>query len=252
MDLNLNSDLAISYKSNSQKIRIITESWVEHEVYCPSCGRNLKRYEANRPLADFYCDKCEEDYELKSKKEPLTLRITDGEYHKKIERLKSLKNPHFFFLTYNRNIIHNFMIIPKHYFIPGIIEKRKPLSRTARRAGWIGSNIILTGIPESGRIFYIKNKIIQDKNKVITSFTKTIFLKDTKIENKGWLFDVMRCVEKLKKNRFLLSDIYAFEKELSNLHPENKHIKPKIRQQLQYLRDKGYLFFEGKGRYRIE
>ncbi|HDT15115.1 MAG TPA: hypothetical protein ENN55_02790 [Firmicutes bacterium] len=33
------------------------------------------------------------------------------------------------------------------------------------------------------------------------------------------------------------------------IHPENRNIKPKIRQQLQFLRDKGYLYFEGKGRY---
>ncbi|HLA49925.1 MAG TPA: hypothetical protein VJ000_01890 [Thermodesulfovibrionia bacterium] len=33
------------------------------------------------------------------------------------------------------------------------------------------------------------------------------------------------------------------DKQIQQLHPENKHIRPKIRQQLQLLRDKGILEF---------
>ncbi len=43
--------------------------------------------------------------------------------------------------------------------------------------------------------------------------------------------------------------MYKFEKELYLKHPSNNNIKPKIRQQLQYLRDKGYLTFDGNGTY---
>jgi type II restriction enzyme len=38
---------------------------------------------------------------------------------------------------------------------------------------------------------------------------------------------------------------------LKLLHPENNNIKPKIRQQLQFLRDKWYLGFLEKGMYRV-
>lgn len=61
----------------------------------------------------------------------------------------------------------------------------------------------------------------------------------------------MRCVEKIGKNEFTLEDVYRFENELSILHPENKHIRDKIRQQLQILRDKGYLDFVSRGYYRL-
>jgi type II restriction enzyme len=75
-----------------------------------------------------------------------------------IERLQSDTNPNFFFLNYTKNYeISNFVVIPKHFFTSEIIEKRKPLSETARRAGWTGCNILLSPIPESGKIFYIKN-----------------------------------------------------------------------------------------------
>ena len=42
-----------------------------------------------------------------------------------------------------------------------------------------------------------------------------------------------------------------FEDHLARLHPMNKHIRPKIRQQLQVLRDHGIVEFLGKGLYRI-
>ena len=49
-----------------------------------------------------------------------------------------------------------------------------------------------------------------------------------------------------------LQDMYSFEKDLSAIHPENKNIKPKIRQQLQFLRNKGYHEFVEAGKYRLK
>ena len=61
----------------------------------------------------------------------------------------------------------------------------------------------------------------------------------------------MRVVHSLGKKEFTLGEIYSYEKELSRLHPKNFHIKDKIRQQLQILRDKGLLRFEELGRYSL-
>jgi len=44
--------------------------------------------------------------------------------------------------------------------------------------------------------------------------------------------------------------MYSFEKMLAGKHPDNHHIKDKIRQQLQMLRDNGIIEFIGRGRYR--
>lgn len=41
-----------------------------------------------------------------------------------------------------------------------------------------------------------------------------------------------------------------FEDVLSKKHPDNNHIKDKIRQQLQILKDKGILELRGRGHYR--
>jgi type II restriction enzyme len=146
----------------------------------------------------------------------------------------------------------NFLVIPKHFFVPGIIEKRKPLAETARRAGWIGCNILLQSIPQSGKIFFVKNKIIQPKDSVLSEWKKTLFLREeTEVSAKGWLLDIMNCVEKFRNREFTLDEVYKFEAELSRKHPDNRHIKDKIRQQLQFLRDKGYLQFMDRGKYKL-
>ncbi len=255
MRLKLGASIADKYKSNSQKARVLTENWVDNSAFCPNCGQyNIDKYPNNQPVADFYCSNCREDYELKSKHNTVGTKIVDGAYHTMLERLTSSNNPNFFLLNYdltNFEVV-NFLVIPKHFFVPDIIEKRKPLLSTARRAGWVGCNILLKSIPQTGKIFFVRDKQIEPTEKVLASWKKSLFLRDEKeISAKGWLLDIMRCIEKLNKQEFCLEDMYKFEKELSNLHPDNKHIKDKIRQQLQILRDKGYLDFIKRGYYQL-
>ena len=67
----------------------------------------------------------------------------------------------------------------------------------------------------------------------------------------GWVTDVLRCVEHIGESEFTLDDVYKFENYLGELHPDNHHVRDKIRQQLQVLRDAGILAFMGRGRYRV-
>ena len=254
MKLNLYSSLADSYNNNSQKIRVLTENWVNEFIYCPNCGSNISEYENNRPVADFFCFHCKEDYELKSKKDTIGNKIVDGAYSTMIKRLKSDTNPNFFFLNYEKDSynILNFIVIPKHFFTPEVIEKRKPLASTAKRAGWVGCNILLNTVPNSGKIFYIKDGKEKSKSEILQKWNKTTFLKETSNLNaKGWLLDIIRCIEKIDKSNFTLSDMYYFESYLKSKHPDNNNIQAKIRQQLQVLRDKQYLKFESRGKYKL-
>lgn len=255
MKLTFDKKLAINYKSTSQKARVLTEQWVDDSVFCPNCGHfNIDKYPNNQPVADFYCSNCREDYELKSKHDGIGIKIVNGAYRTMIERLQSSNNPNFFLLNYDlQNFeVRNFLVIPKHFFTPEIIERRKPLSLTARRAGWIGCNILLQNIPQTGKIFFVRDKQIEPKKKVLAEWQRTLFLREEReIKAKGWLLDVMLCVDKLGNKDFSLNEVYTFEEELSKKHPDNRHIKDKIRQQLQILRDKGYLEFVGRGRYRL-
>ena len=254
MILAFNKRIAQIYHSVSQKIRVMAEDWVNREIFCPACGHNIKHYENNRPVADFVCLDCKEEFELKSKKDSIGNKIVDGAYRTMIERLQSNNNPNFFFLNYNPRSLEaiNFFVIPKHFFVLQIIEKRKPLALSARRAGWIGCNILLQRIPASGRIFFVKNAHVEPKQKVLQVWQKTLFLREEKdIKSKGWILDVMNCIEQLAKKEFTLDEVYNFEAVLQTKHQSNKHVKDKIRQQLLVLRDKGYLEFVKKGQYKV-
>lgn len=252
MLLNFNVKLAEGYRSNSQIARVLTENWVKENSYCPCCGYlSLFEYENNKPVADFYCKNCLEDFELKSKNGKLSNIINDGAYQTMIERISSNNNPNFFFLNYSKNwIVENFLIIPKQFFTPEIIIKRKALSAEAKRSGWIGCNINISNITHAGKVFLIKNSNIIDKNKVAQAFNKTLFLREKNIEAKGWILDVMRCIDYFKSNTFTLDEVYAFENSLKAKYPNNNFIKDKIRQQLQLLRDKGLIEFKGRGKYK--
>ena len=129
MKLELNLSIANHYHSKSQIARVITEEWVEKNSFCPRCGEeNLDRFESNRPVADFYCNNCYAEYELKSKKDSFALKIVDGAYDSMISRINSENNPHFLFLSYSStNLqVNNFLVIPNHYFTNDIIERETP------------------------------------------------------------------------------------------------------------------------------
>lgn len=253
MNLQLDSILSDSYTSKTQKVRVMTEGWVLKEIFCPSCGDAISSYKNNKPVADFYCSTCTEDFELKSKRGKIGTKVSAGAYSQMIKRISSPEKPNFFFMGYQSTLyVDDFFVVPKHFFLPEYIEKRKPLAQTARRAGWIGSNILFSHIPKAGHIFYIENGKEIAKQDVLSKWQKTVFLKTiTKADAKGWILDIMNCIETCNTKEFVLADIYAFKKELHMIHPENNNIQAKIRQQLQILRDMRYLEFLGDGTYRV-
>jgi len=242
-----------TYISGSQKARVWTERWASKWLYCPNCGNpEILQFPANLPVADFYCPKCNDQYELKSQKKPFGAKLANGAYFTKMERLKSASNPNLLLLSYNVGTasVTDICIVPKHFFVPEIVEQRKPLAATARRAGWIGSNILLGKIPQSGRIHVVQKGIMVPREQVLQQWKQTLFLRNQPAETRGWLIEVMKCVDMFGHREFGLDEIYAFEPALARLYPGNNNVKPKIRQQLQVLRDVGYLQFVSKGRYR--
>lgn len=253
MNLQMDDRIATAYNSKSQKIRVITENWVGNNLFCPYCGSSyISHFENNRPVADFYCPKCAEEYELKSKHASISNKVADGAYNTMIERINSTNNPNFFFLHYGKTDlkVKNFIMVPKHFFVPEIIEKRNPLADTARRAGWTGCNIVLKQVPDEGRIYIVKDEMEQPVDKIIAKVEKTDFIKQYGLEARGWLLDILNCVNKMDGDEFSLDQMYRFEYMLAIKHHENHHVKDKIRQQLQVLRDKGIIEFLGRGHYK--
>jgi len=253
MELKFDLSLAENYKSPSQRARVLTEAWVGNHMFCPRCGHTkINRFSNNQPVADFFCPACNNEYELKSKKGRLGNKINDGAYSTMIKRITSNSNPDFFFMDYSQKEVkvNNLILIPKHFFVPEIIEKRKPLSDTAKRAGWVGCNILIHMIPIQGRIEIIRSGKLLDKEQIIRNTNRSQMLKINNINSRGWLMDILRCVNQMPFEEFGLDGIYKFEQALYKKHPDNKNIKAKIRQQLQFLRDKGYIQFVDRGKYK--
>jgi len=243
-----------SYASGSQSARAWTEAWVKAWAYCPHCGNaKISSFPNNSPLADFFCPTCNEEFELKSQKGKFGTRVVDGAFKTKCERLAASNNPNLLLMNYDLAslAVVNLFIVPKHFFVREIIEEQKPLAPTARRAGWIGSNILLSRVPASGKIHIVQNSVVRAKELVLADWKKTLFLRSESSETRGWLLDVMKCVESLGKREFTLDEVYGFELHLGELYPGNQNVRPKIRQQLQYLRDQGFLEFVSRGNYRL-
>lgn len=243
-----------AYISASQIARLRTEAWVGKSIFCPSCGCDIAATPNNSKACDFICQDCKEEFELKSKSGKIGNKIINGAYSTLIKRLASHNNPNLCALNYNKNSleVENFFIVPRYFFTKSIIEERKPLSMSARRAGWIGCNIAVHKIPEAGKIYYIKNSISLKKETVLQAWNATKFLRiDKTDESKGWLLDTMYYIDKIGLNDFTIDQLYEFEPYFKLKYPSNSHIKEKLRQKLQVLRDNGYLEFVSRGKYKI-
>ena len=250
-----NPRLASGYKSPSQRIRVMSEGWVIENIFCPACGKYaLRNYPNNQPVADFYCDKCREDFELKSKSERFGAVITDGAYKTMIRRIESPKSPNLLLLTYASKALEviNVSAVPSHFFTRFIVEKRPPLKPNAKRAKWVGCNIRISAIPNTGLIMLVQSGKIQSSVTVLEKWKSVLFLRNQVSGNRGWTLSVMKCIEEIGRPEFTLADVYQFEEKLTKLHPDNRNIRPKIRQQLQVLRDRGYLSFKGNGEYTLK
>lgn len=254
MDLYFDLATIKGYKSASQKARVLTEDWARRNLFCASCARNrLEAAPGNTEVFDFVCGRCRETYQLKSRRTPLRDKILDSAYGPMMDSIKENRAPNLLLLHYDAAAYcaQNLIIVPRFFLSTSCIEARKPLSGKARRAGWIGCNIVLKHLPPEARIRIIKDRRVLGPDGVRKAYERFRFLADAKSETRGWTADVLRIVRDLDRTDFVLEDVYAHEDELEKLHPLNRHIRPKIRQQLQVLRDRGVLEFKGRGRYRM-
>ncbi len=124
--------------------------------------------------------------------------------------------------------------------------------------------------------------IITPADEVRSQFRKVKPLGEIKARERGWTLDVLNIVRRLVEvgtarcavrapsgrnlpaalppgtsqrdvptNEFTTAEVYAFERELEKLHPDNRHVRDKIRQQLQVLRDMKLLIHVERGIWRL-
>jgi hypothetical protein len=244
MDLRLPKDFGQGYKSSSQKARRITEPWGTANLYCCACPSDRLDAETNNTqVSDFLCPDCIERYQLKSQSRKLGSRILGSNYQKMVDAICTNASPNFFLLHYQLPewMVRNLLVIPRFAISPSVILKRKPLSASARRSNWTGYILDVGLIPASAKISLITEGVEVPRFQVREKYARIAKIATLKPEQRGWTLDVLRCVESLPNEVFTNDDIYTFESDLARLYPANRHIKDKIRQQLQVLRDRGLL-----------
>jgi type II restriction enzyme len=254
MDLCLPTKGLEKYKSGSQRARVSTEPWGEANLYCPACeSPKINSLPTGTQAVDFSCPACASRYQLKSSANKFGNRVIDGAYAPMHRAITADQTPNMFFLHYKlpQLTVESVLLIPRFAFSLSCVEKRPPLSSKAVRAGYVGCYFVLDRIPQDARIPIVQNARPVDSSQVRRAYAKIRSLETITVEKRGWTLDVLQVVQSLSKLEFALADVYAHSGALAKLHPNNAHVRDKIRQQLQVLRDLGLLKFLGDGSYRL-
>ncbi len=253
MNLQCKLELGRAYKAGSQVARVVSEDWCSRELYCAACdSARLSHLRANTPAVDFVCPKCGQYFQLKGFKSWNQKKIVDAGYESMIRAIRSDRVPNLLVLQYSSEwLIRNLLLIPSVFFSETVIERRPPLGPRARRAGWVECNILLDRIPQDGKIVLVSDSTCVAEQQVRAEFSRVRKLAEVPPAVRGWALDVLATIRKLRKPRFSLRELYEFEPYLQRIHPPNQNVRPKMRQQLQVLRDLGLIEFVSPGNYAV-
>ncbi|HET8638529.1 MAG TPA: DpnI domain-containing protein, partial [Acidobacteriaceae bacterium] len=137
MQLICDQTVALAYKSASQRARVISESWFGENAYCLACSsESLNRSAPNTVATDFSCDSCGHLYELKTFLQRPFKSLVDGAYASLMRRITANAAPTLCLLERNENwVVTSLTAIHSSFLTPFVVEQRRPLGPSARRAG---------------------------------------------------------------------------------------------------------------------
>jgi len=246
MDLRLDLSQAEGKTSPSQIAGTLTEHWVGREMFCLACpGDSLTPTKRGTPSRDFNCGSCHEPYELKATYRGFGHLVPDGAFHTMLSTVRSGRSPNLLLLQYDRSdwSVRDLAAIHRTLLSAATIVPRKHrLAATARRAGWLGCSIDIAKLPTEARIPIVEDRAPRPESSIRDQWSRFGFMVRLRPGNRGWLADTLSAVSRFGSHQpFRLSEVYQFEAELSELHPGNRNVRPKIRQQLQILVTNGLI-----------
>ncbi len=209
----------------------------------------------NTPARDFVCNSsgCAEPYELKARNGAISQVVVDGAYDTLARLWDSGEAANLLLMGYNRRerVVRDLYVVHRSLFSRAAIYRRPPLPPSAKRAGWVGANILLDQLPQGALVPIIWGGVACDPRAIRAEWDRFGFLGGLGVAQRGWVADVLACLRKLPNRVFTVKDAYRFEIDLSRLHPDNRNVRPKIRQQLQVLVAHGLLQRITPGLYRL-
>jgi hypothetical protein len=144
-------DMAVAsrFVSAAQATRVALETWASFNLYCLNCERDeLDQLPDNTPVADFACAVCESRYQLKGKNGRLGKKIPGAAYQPTVDAIRTGTMPEYVLVEFDTRFATVVFVdaFPGRLITEERVEPRKPLSASARRAGWRGCNIVVEGL----------------------------------------------------------------------------------------------------------
>ena len=254
MNLVCNPALAGDKKRNTQRVRVISEGWFGQEGYCLKCNSpRLDATPAGTEFRDFVCPRCSQAYELKSSARAHTTTVQDGGFASMMRRMRANEAPALMLMHYMPDWnVQGLIAIHPVFLTTAVVRKRpKPHHRPKTGKEYWMCDLNLAAIPSDGKIVVVGGGEARPHALARREFRESMRFADVPLRKRGWAALVLANVRKMGKTEFTLKDIYAYEEAMHAIYPKNSHVRPKIRQQLQVLRDLGYLEFPERGRYLV-
>lgn len=222
MDLQCRTELGSAYSSRSQIARVLSEDWCGRELYCAACtAEHLSVSDANTPAIDLLCRGCGQCFQLKSSSTWNQKKIVDAAYDSMVRAIRSERVPNLLVMQYSSEwLVKNLLLVPSTFFVETVIEKRRPLGPNARRAGWVGCNILLQRIPQDGKIALVENGTPIAASVVRQEFHRAKRLAGVPINLRGWTLDVLGAIRRLGQKHFSLRELYQLEDDLHKASPQ--------------------------------
>jgi type II restriction enzyme len=202
------------------------------QLYCANCdSSSLGETPANNRAIDFVCPRCRAPFQLKAKHSALGETVTDGAYTAMVAAIREDRTPNLLLMRYALATweVRDLLLIPSFMFSESAVIKRKPLSATARRAGWVGCNIDLHRIAPEARIAIViirsssrrrgdesltkkqnqrfltssptNQTVIVPPEEVRARYTRLKPIREIKTAQRGWTLDVLNIVRRLVESR---------------------------------------------------
>jgi hypothetical protein len=174
MLLRCDTSAADKYTSQAQRSRVLSGAWFQSNGYCLSCDNDrLLATTANTKARDFVCPSCNHNYELKALRTRPKRTLVDGAYSALMSRILDGSVPTLMMLERNDAWEIQSLTAIHHLFLtPSVVEERKPLSPTARRAGWVGCNIRLDLISPDAQVAIVGDGRLNEPKLVREAFQR--------------------------------------------------------------------------------
>jgi type II restriction enzyme len=170
-----------------------------------------------------------------------------------MRRIRAAEAPALMLMHYAEDwSVQRLIAIHPVFLTPSVVRKRsKPHLRPITRKPYWMCDLDLTRIPPDGKIVIVRDGGERPRADARRAFRESMRFGDVPLRKRGWAALVLAYVRKINKVEFTLADLYAYEAAMHAAYPQNSHVRPKIRQQMQVLRDLGYLQFMDRGEYRM-